>query len=479
MLFKKLFNQAFFLLIARILFRVFNALVAIIVARYLGVEKFGIYSTALALVNTFLISNDLGSTTLLLREGSRDESKIKTYLGNSILIQLVATAAFFALCIIIGFALGYDSLTMLLVVLLGGATVVFEFRKSFRATLRILLKLKFVAVMEVFVGAGIFIGTYLVSLLVFDKDLGLIMIALAPFIFNVILIASLIIYNLKFTKISFDRKEIWPMIKEGYIYSAYNIFYIVYFQVSILMVQYMLGNTEAGLYSAASKLVILLLIVPQMIFQVGLPLMFKFAKSDLEKYKRIHKFIFRYLNAFALPAAVGIYLLAEQFIELVYAKKGFLPASEALQIFAIFLVIRFFGNVSGQSLTTQDKQKQKVIVQIFSLGILAICNYIFIKQFGFIGAVYGTLISEAVIRLSFMFMDLRYLKTGWLGYLKEMIIPGLGALIMGALLWFTKNELNVIVNVILGAIVYGTCLVVFKFIKPYDKKLFKQLKTKN
>lgn len=475
MLFKKLFSNAFFLLIARVLFRAFNALVAIIIARYLGVEKFGIYSTALALVNTFLISNDIGSTTLLLREGSRDKQKINLFLGNSLIIQLCSSFVFFGLTLAVGWALSYDYLTMLLVIILGGATVIFEFRKSFRAVLRILLKLKFVAVIEVFTGGFIFLSVYLISKVLFDKDLGLILIAAVPLLFNFILILSLLIYNLKFVKPKYNLKKIWPMIKQGYIYSAYNIFYIVYFQVSILMVQAMNGNAEAGLYSAASKLIIVLLLVPQMIFQVVLPLMFKFSKTNLELYKRIHKIIFRYLNAFAIPTALGVWLLAEPFIDLVYNKNAFLPSAAALQIFAIFIFFRFLGNISGQSLTTQDKQKQKVIIQIISFIFLIILNYFFIKAYGFIGAAIATTITEGIIRISFMIMDFKYLKQSGLKYLKNLIVPFIAAGIMGGFIYFTEAYLNVIVLVIFGALIYGLFLWLLRFFKVYEIKLFKQL----
>ena len=477
--FRKIFKNTFAILIARIIFRVCNALAVIVIARYLGVEKFGVYSTALALVNTFLIANDIGSATLLMRKGSRDHSKINIYFGNSILIQLIASAIFFTVALIVGYILDYNATTMFLVVLLGAAVIVFEFRKSFRAILRILLKLKFIAAAEALIGIGMFVSIFSISKFISDKDTGLLMVGSVPLIFNILFITSLLIYNSGFVKPKFSVSRIWPMIKEGYLYSIYNIAYIIYFQISILMVQAISGNTEAGIYSAAAKIIILIFIVPQMIFQVAVPLMFKYSKQDFDKYKRIHHIIFRYLSATGIPIAVGIWLLAEPIIEFVYNKQGYLPAATALKIFAILLVFRFVGNVAGQSLTTFDKQKQKVIVQLLNIVLLVVLNYFLIKAYGFIGAAIATVATEIIIRLWFMILDFKYLKQKAGNYL--IALPGitLAAAIMGACVYFTKPYLHVILAILFGALIYGLFLWAFRFFKPYDVKLFKQLLPKN
>ncbi|MFH0818666.1 MAG: flippase [Patescibacteria group bacterium] len=475
MMFRKLFNNAFAVLIARVLYRIFNALVAIIIARYAGVEKFGMYSTALALTNTFLVANDIGSTTLLMREGSRHKDSISLYFGNSIIIQSIASTFFFIITIVMAVVLHYDSQTMILVVLLGLATVFFEFRKSFRAVLRIMLKMKVVSIFEVITGFCIFILTLAISYIINDRNFGIILIAGAPLIMNLLFILSVFLYDLKLVKPTFNLKLLWPMVKDGLKYSIYDIFLIAYFQISILMLQYFKGNTEAGLYSAAAKLIILILILPQMIFQIALPLMFKYSTLDINKYKRIHLLIFRYLNALSIPIVIGTFLLADPIIHLIYSKPGYAPAALALKYFALFLIARFAGNVSGQSLTAIDKQKQENIIQIFSFIFLIIINYFLINAYGFMGAVIGTVATEFIIRIAFTITDLYYLKLNVFSYLLKLIKPVLASIIMGTVIYFTMDKLNVIFTILLGALIYGFFLWVFKFLDAYDMALFKQL----
>lgn len=461
--------------VARVLYRLFNALVAIIVARYLGVEKFGMYSTALALINTFLIANDIGSTTLLMREGARDHKKIGLYFGNSIIIQAVASIGFFILALLAGLLLHYNQTTLWLVVILGLATLIYEFRKSFRAVLSIMLKLKYIAIFEVLAGFLTFAGTYCTSHLVTDKNIGLLVVAFIPLVINFLFIITVFFYDLKFTKPEFSWPQVWPMVKEGYIFSIYSIFYTVYLQVSILILQNARGDTEAGLYSAAAKLIILVLMIPQMLFQVALPLMFRYVKEDPEKYKKLHLILFRYLNALGLPIAVGMYLLADPIIRLVYHKSEYLPAGLALQIMAFFLIARFLGNIAGQSLTANDQQKKKVAVELSSLVLLIILNIILINKYGFLGSALATAITEIIIRFCFMIMDFSKLKQSPRDYLKKIISPILASIVMGIFIYFTKDLFNVIFLTLCGILIYGISLWLFRFFQEYDKQLFKQL----
>ena len=142
---------------------------------------------------------------------------------------------------------------------------------------------------------------------------------------------------------------------------------------------------------------------------------------------------------------------------------------------AIFLLFRFLGNVSGQSLTTLDKQKQKVILQLCTFVILIILNYFLIKSYGFIGAAIATLIAEIIIRIGFIIMDFKYMKTGLFPYLKILPSMIMAGLLMGVVIYFTSPYFHVILAILFGAVIYGFFLWIFRFFKPSDKYMLKQI----
>ncbi|MFH1781405.1 MAG: polysaccharide biosynthesis C-terminal domain-containing protein, partial [Patescibacteria group bacterium] len=194
-----------------------------------------------------------------------------------------------------------------------------------------------------------------------------------------------------------------------------------------------------------------------------------------EKYKRIHKFIFKYLTAYGFPIAIGMWMLAQPIIELVYNKPGYEPASQALQIFGIFIFFRFLGNVSGQSLTAIDKQNQENIIAGSYFIILLIANFFMINAYGFMGAVYTTVVCEALLRLTYIIFDFKYLKLNIFSYFKKLAPIALACALMAVFIYFTKGSLNVIIVVVLSALFYGFLLWLFRFFDAYDKTLFSQL----
>lgn len=465
---------------ARILFQVFNAVTQITIARMLGVELFGVFSTALALVNAFLVANDIGMSTLMIKEGSHMREKIKFFLGNTLLVQLFASLLFYTVALVVGFSIGYSFQIMMLVMILGVAYMIFEFRKPFRAVLRILLKLKKIAVFEIICGALIMVSVISLSFTGLSKTTLLLAVVLVELAGYIALSLAIYIYMRRFIRPDFShRKQIRSELKISWKYSFYNVMFILYLQLSIIMTAAIAGSEQAGLYSAASKLVVLLFMVPQMIFQIGLPLLFKYFKTDREKYKRVHAFIFKYLTAFGFPVAVGMWMLSDPIISLIYGHEGYGPSAQALQFFAIFIMFRFLGNISGQSLTTSDRQNQENIIVLIYTIFLVIGNYFMIGAYGFMGAVYMTVICEVLLRVTYMIVDFSHLRIAIWPYLKKVFPVVLSCAFMSVFIYFTQDIFNVIIVIIFSGIFYGLFLWLFRFFDKYDKTLFSQLITKN
>lgn len=480
MIFRRIASNLTSIMAARILFQVFNAVTQITIARMLGVELFGAFSTALALVNALLVANDIGMSTLMIKEGSRMREKLKFYLGNALLVQLGASVIFYIAALVIGYSLGYSFQILMLVVVLGLAYIAFEFRKPLRAVLRILLRLKRVAILEII--CGFFIMAIVLGLAFsgLEPNTLLYLVVLVEFVAYVGLSTAIYAYMRNYEKPDFSqRKEIRDELKISWKYSFYNIMFILYLQISIIMVGAMAGPEQAGLYSAASKLVVLLFMVPQMIFQVALPLLFQYFKADRQKYDRVHRLIFKYLVALGFPVAAGMALLSGPIIALVYGPDGYGPSAQALQAFAVFVAFRFMGNVSGQSLTTSDRQNQENIIVLIYTVVLVALNYFTIPRFGFMGAVWTTVACEAMLRLTYMIVDFSHLRIRVWPYVKKAAPAVLSCLLMGVFVYFTRGFFNVIITIVLSAILYGFLLWTFRFFDKYDKSLFTQLITKN
>lgn len=472
MLFKKIFTNSLMLIGSRLFFRLLNAFTSIIIARYLDDNQFGQYSLAVAIVDTILLCNDLGMTTLLLREGSRDKAKLQLYFGNALLVETIISVIFLAIAIIVS-QFVYSSTIAYLVLILGLATVFYEFRKPMRSIFRIMMNMKTVIWFDIAYAVLCFIGVLAVSKIIAPAT-GMLWICFIQLIFSFVVIIAFAAYDFKYLKPKFSLQAIPGMLKESWTFAIYASFYTLYMQIDQLIIGLLRNETEVAYYSAASKLVLFVLIVPQMIYQMVLPLMFKLTKEDKQKYKRLNVTLYRYFSAIGYPLAIGTFLLAEPIIRILYNGK-YLQSIFALQLFAFFILMRFTGNVSGQSLTALDKQKTKMTIEVISVVINGILDLILVYFYGFIGAIIVTIFVEASVRVVFLIMDNHYLHiTAWSRFKNSLPIIA-ASLTMGLFIIFTKKYVNVIVLTLFSSLIYLFFLWIFRFFKQYDKQLFKQL----
>ena len=475
---KKVFKNFSYLMIARVAFRFLTVGVMLWAARYLGVERYGMFETALAWSNAFLALNDIGMSTLIVREAARDEKKMAKYFGNTLLVEIFLSTILFGVIMVIGFSLGYNKTIMTLMAILGAAGLIYEFRKVMRGIFRVMLKLKTVAALEVLNGALYFFVTIWIISSFQDIDAGLLGIAHAKLWINTIVILALFIYTRQFIKPTFAPKEIWPMIKQSYVFTLYNFFFMLYFQIDQIILSIMTNSTEVGHYSAAAKLVSAFLFIPLMLFQVTMPTMYRYSKNNIHAYKRINLAKWRYLSAFGIPAGVGIWFLSSEIIQFVYGEE-YLAAIPILLIMGWFMAVRFTGISQGNSLTTSDRQGLRALIQVISVAFNIILDIILIKQYGARGAAIATLLTEILISASYLYFSHRFLKENFFKNALTILPILLATAGMTALLFLAKPYLHVIVLVIFGAIAYLFLLWAFRFFKPYDRQILKQIASKS
>lgn len=472
---KTVFKNISYLLIARTAFRFLTAAAMLYAANYLGGEKYGSLEIAIAWSNVFLAFNDLGMSQLIVREAARDQKKMAVYFGNTLLVEIILSTLLFFVVMAIGYGLHYDSLTLSLMAIMAIAGLVFEFRKVMRAIFRILMKLKFVALLEVLNGFFYLIITISIFTIVSDRDVGVLAIAQSRLWINVLFVVILFFYTIRFVKPLFSFKELPEMIKKSYIFTLYNFFMMVYFQIDQIILSIMKTPLDVAIYSAPTKVVIILLFIPVMVFQVSMPIMYRASKKNMDRYKRINTLLFRYITAFGIPAGIGLALLADQIIPMLFHRKEFLDSIEIMQLMGIFLAMRFIGISQGNALTTMDKEKVRAKIQMISIGVNIILDILFIYYFGVIGAAIGTLSTEIIMGSLYLFYSAKYLQEPLRNTFK-MLLPIFFATIgMSFVIVLIKSSLHVIVSVLIGMCVYVLFLFLFQFFKRQDVRIFKEI----
>lgn len=458
------------MLFSRIFFRAMNALIGILLARYLGVEQFGQYATVIAFVNLFMVFNDLGVSRYSLLAGSRDKQQLGALLGNGLIVETIVSVILYVVMAVIINTLGYSAIIIQLFVILAIAELFFESRKIYQSTLQSLTKFSLISWQQIIYSMLFFL--LVLGAVLYKPEVKLI--AYIQLAVSVLMFFIYLIFVFRYIRPVFRLDKIPGLIKNSWIFCISSVFFVVYFQIDAVMLSVMKTDVEVGLYSAVYRLTLAVFMIPQIVFQVALPYIYQFSLENKEKFSRITHTIQKYLLAVAVPITIFFGLGAEPIIRLVFGKE-YLPATIVMEIMCFVILIRFFTYSSAESITAINKQKIRAIIEGITAVLNVGLNLVLIPKYSYNGSAIATLISEFVLGVLFYVYIERYFRQGIAQSIKYFIPTLSSGALTGLLFFFLVNRINIIIVVAISFIFYIIILYFFKFLTAYDIKLIKEI----
>ncbi|KJR47089.1 capsular polysaccharide biosynthesis protein [Desulfosporosinus sp. I2] len=197
------------------------------------------------------------------------------------------------------------------------------------------------------------------------------------------------------------------MLKRGLPYGIAVIFLFVYFQIDMLMLSLMRPTIEVGIYSAAYRLISVLLFIPGILTSVLYPILFQLGVESKEKHRGTIEKIFKVLSAVGIPGSVLIFVLADPLLTWLY--NGRFPASiPILMILSWFFALECLSFSLGDVLTTTDRQWTRAKIQGSAALLNIAINLYAIPRYGIYGASVATLITELFVFIAFYWIVRRY-----------------------------------------------------------------------
>jgi O-antigen/teichoic acid export membrane protein len=169
---------------------------------------------------------------------------------------------------------------------------------------------------------------------------------------------------------------------------------------------------------------------------------------------------FKALVILGWPISVGVFLLAPQFNSLLHLYQGSEPA---LQILALAIVFMFADNTFAATLNAIDKQNVFALVAMVGLVINVGVNLVVIPRYGYIGASWAVVATEAALVvvgwlvLRAQLGTIPLLRTSW-----KAVVAGL---VMGVFIYVAnphQNRVLLFVIVVASAVIYGAMLLVLR-----------------
>lgn len=442
------------------------------IARYLGTNGFGEYTTILTFISFFAIIADLGLTLVtvqLISQPNCDENRI---LGNLLGLRLVSALIFIGLAPISVFFFPYAGAIKIGVVI---ASLSFFFIAQNQILVGLFqkrLRMDKVSIAEV---VNRFALIFMI-ILVIKLDSGLTGIILATVLASLINFLIHYFYSRQFVKIKlqFDFQYWKEIIQKTWPLAVTIVFNLIYLKTDTLLLSIIRRKSdigiiaEVGLYGAAYKVIDVLITFPFMFAGIVLPVMTAaWANKDREGFKKILQKAFDVMAIIAVPLAIGTQLVATQVITLIMGNE-FAMAGPILQVLIFAASCIFLGNMFAHAVIAIDKQREIISAYVF-VAITSVIGYlIFIPLYSYFGAAYVTIYSELAISLASFFLV--YRNTKFIPNLEVLIKSALASLVMfasiyGTYLFITSNLLLVLT---IAIITYFVFLIIFRGLKKAD-----------
>ncbi len=167
-----------------------------------------------------------------------------------------------------------------------------------------------------------------------------------------------------------------------------------YATVDTVMLGFLMNDSAIGFYSAANKIIHMILGVIGAAVVVMIPrCSYLVAKGELKEYHKLLDEAFDIATLFSLPSAAGLFILSKPLI-LLFSGEKYIPAILPMRILTVMLVLNSFTNVVYSNiLTPWLKEKYILLSQTSALIVNFILNLILIPKYSVAGAVSASVIS--------------------------------------------------------------------------------------
>ncbi len=358
----------------------------ILVARQLGQEQLGVYSSIMSLVFIFAYVADFGTSSVITRELSRDKQSVSVYIRYSFGLSVVLALAAFGLTLFTGWLLGKTGDVLILLVMASFWMVSDSLPDVFVSAFRAFENMHLITVMN------------LISKIVLVGGVGLLALGIWGFslkgVFWVYVLSGLIglfaagyMAYRKFGRfrLSFSPLFTRNILKQSYFIGLSGLCFAVYNRVDVLMLSTMQSDTAAGIYSACYGLFLLVSIIPSLATSAVFPAFSRHYVTSRGKLRQDCVKGVQILLLLAVVIVTAIYLLGGWLLGFLYG-GGYDAAVPALRILMLSIVFTFPASILSTLLIISGKQGWYFVASLLMVIVNVVLNLILIPAHSYMGA---------------------------------------------------------------------------------------------
>jgi O-antigen/teichoic acid export membrane protein len=439
------------------------------VARHLGAFEFGQLSLALSLFYVFQVTAVAGLKVLIVRQVAKDRSQTRLYFINGCLIVAFSSLASLAMLFAFVRLMHYAPATNLVILVLSLGLFPYAISAVCEGIFQAWERMRYIACVNVPANVAKMVAAYL--LLAGNERLYTVILILLGSFFAIAGIEVWILlrrFPAQQASISFPFSL--ATIRSAFTFLAIDKAVAIESSLNIIFLSKLATETEVGLYSAATQLMVPLILVYQSIAQSIFPVMCRKVEPGFQALKQIAEHAMEMLLVLALPTIAGIFFFGQWLLSVLYKNPAFFQAVPALRIMAWILITQVFTNVLGQVLWASHRERVTLRIVIVDVLVTLVAGWPLISRFGLRGAAMTLLLSRTVACIQHYIPVSRLFSGIPLG--KIMWKPLVAASCMAAYLALAAGHGRILAGVS-ATVIYGAALLALSILACGGIRQFK------
>jgi O-antigen/teichoic acid export membrane protein len=390
--YKRLFRSSVGLIISQIFIKGIAFFYTIFLARTLNVDNFGFYTASLAFFALVTSFGEFGFNRYLIREGTKDHTKLPTLIATVAVTRSIFSIVSIAVIGLLLLIFDDNPTRIYLTFLALMAVLPHSIALTYDAALVAKEQFRYSAYASIILSVTNAVIGYFLVFGGLGAEGALFALMIAQAIYLVVLILFVKQNNINLWS-SLSRSMAKQIISGTIPYGVLGILGLLYFRVDTLLLSYLKGSYDTGIYGAAYKFIEAIVFIPSVIFTTLFPTFAKLHDSDKSTLKDM------YYRSLKMMMGLSVVILAGYLLVLPLVFKMALPqyvgSRDALFLLSFSIPCMFFNAPAVIVLFATDKYLKPVIVlSIFTVLFNIVGNILLIPTYGYMAAAAMTVTSE-------------------------------------------------------------------------------------
>jgi O-antigen/teichoic acid export membrane protein len=366
-----------------------------LVARYLGAFHFGQLAVALTLLSTCQFIAVGGLKMYGTREVTRDRDRTNQFLMNGSLVVLGLSVLCISFLAAFVRTVNYSHDTAGIIVLLSLALIPYSLSAITEAIFQAWERMQYIAYANL-AAQAVKVGG---AVLVIQRGhglYGLALVILAAHLLALLINWLFLLFMAKDLRFSLDSGFARHLLKSGSPFLGMDVAVGIMGSANIVLLSKVAGESEAGLYNATTQLMVPIALLLQNGVLSALPALCRKFEPSFRNLKRMVENLIEVLLAIALPAALGLALVARPALLLLYDRPEFAQAATALRIIVWTLVLGAMTPVLTLVLVASHQEKTTLRILLVDLVACVVLGAVLIPWLGASGAALALLLTKLI-----------------------------------------------------------------------------------